>query len=174
MEFEWKWSGILGIIMIGIGILNTVLAFVLLDPILSFPIIGYSSVMVITLVFCVLYGVIGALILFASLKDIKNLSLAGLMAGIIIFSFALISSFLILQGTVDIKPYAVPWFTLAHEGLSDLPEISQLILYAFYGLPIYDIIPSIGLFYWINLVSSIASMVIAFLAYLWFEKLFEV
>ncbi|NVM02557.1 MAG: hypothetical protein HWN67_09495 [Candidatus Helarchaeota archaeon] len=170
MEFEWKYSTIFAIILIGIGIIATILGLVLLDPILSFPMVDLPSVMVITLVFCVSYSVVGALILFASLKDNKNLSLAGTMVGLIIFSFALITSFLIIAGTIDIKPYAIPWFILAHEGLDDLPTISQLILYLYFGLPIHMSIPSVGFFYWINIYSSIAGMSLAILAYLYSEK----
>ncbi|MFX1449295.1 MAG: hypothetical protein ACFFCM_00550 [Promethearchaeota archaeon] len=175
MEIEWKWSSILAVILIVIGTVTTILSLALLTPLghsqlTPRPSPTPSGVFTVTLVFCISYIGIGVLIFFAAIKDNKQLSLLGLIIGLIMFAIGLFTSLLVVLEIINIRPEPIPLILIAGEGLDDIPEIFQIMIYMYYGSQIQSIVPSVTMFYSINLVSSIASMTTVILAYIWFEK----
>ena len=175
LEIEWKLSSILAIILVVIGAVTTILSMALLVPLgqsqlTPSPSPTPSGIFAVTLTFCIAYIVFGVLVFFAAIKDNKQLSFLGLILGLIMFSIALFTSLLIVLEIINIRPEPIPLILIAGEGIDDIPEIFQLMIYMYYGSQIQIIVPSVTLFYSINLVTSIASMTTVILAYVWFEK----
>ncbi|MFX0133600.1 MAG: hypothetical protein ACFFDN_08150 [Candidatus Hodarchaeota archaeon] len=163
MEIEWKWSTILSVVLISLGILTLILSVVIVGP------IGHTVVTVTTLTFCIAYIGAGILVFFALGNSNKNLSLVALIVGLIMSSIALYTSILIISNNINLRTETLPLLLAAREGWDDLLDIFQLMFYYYYGSPISAIMPGATSFYWINLITSIISMATVTLVYIKFE-----